>query len=470
MRKTKIVATMGPATDTPGILRSMIESGVNVIRVNMSHGDYDTHKKRLDFLKALRNELGVPIPTILDTKGPEIRTGVFPERVTLTAGQKFTLTTRQIDGDKNGCAISHKGLPKDIVAGQRLLIDDGLIELQADKITDTEISCTVLDGGPVSSYKGVNVPGIHLSLPYLSDKDKADLRFGKDQDFDYVAASFVRSAEDLRLIRREIESLGWQDVRIIAKIENAEGVSNIDEIIKESDGIMIARGDLGVEIPLQEIPSIQKHIIKKAVSAGRQVITATQMLESMISHPRPTRAETTDVANAVYDGTSAIMLSGETAAGKYPIEAVRTMATIAERTESDIHYANRFHNFVEAGTTDISTAISHATVGIGLDMNAAALVSATKSGESVRLISRYRPVQPIIGCTPKIKVWRQMNLSWGVTPLLIYEVSSTDELIDAIVQATVSSNLVKKDDKIVISAGVPVGVSGKTNMIKVQVI
>ena len=468
MRKTKIVATMGPATEGPGVLRGMIDGGMNVARVNMSHGDHATHKRRLDALKALRNELGLPISTILDTKGPEIRTGKFDGAVTLTAGQRFTLTTREIMGGETGCSITYKDLPKDIGVGQRILIDDGLIEMRAEKITDTEIVCVVLNSGQISTYKGINVPGAHLSMPFISDRDRDDLRFGKDQDFDYVAASFIRSAEDVRCIRREIEAIGWQDIRVIAKIENIEGVNNIDEIIGESDGVMIARGDLGVEIPLQDIPSIQKHIIKKAVSSGRQVITATQMLESMVVNPRPTRAETTDVANAVYDGTSAVMLSAETAAGNYPVEAVKTMATIAERTEADIHYANRFHNFVEDGLTDITTAISHATVGIGLDLGAAALISATKSGESVRLISRFRPVQPIIGCTPKVKVWRQMNLSWGVTPLLIYEVSSTDELIDATVEAALASGIVKKGDTAVISAGVPVGVSGKTNMIKVH--
>lgn len=470
MRKTKIVATLGPATDNDEILRSLFEQGLNVARFNMSHGNHDQHRERFEKVKKLREELKLPVATLLDTKGPEIRTGLFDGVVTLTEGEKFTLTTRELIGNSGICSITYKHLPQDIKPGQRILIADGLIELRVDEIIDTEIICTIIDGGEVSSNKGINCPDVHLSMPYISDRDRVDIRFGKETGFDYIAASFVRSAEDIKLLRKELETVGWDDVRVIAKIENAEGVENIDEIIALSDGIMIARGDMGVEIEMQEIPVIQKRLIKKAAGAGRQVITATQMLESMVKNPRPTRAEATDVANAIYDGTSAIMLSGETAAGKYPVEALRTMAIIAERTEADIHYENRFRNFVDTNCRDITTAISHATVTTAYDLKAKSIITVTKSGYTVRMVSRFRPACGIVGCTPSEKVYNQLSLSWGVQPLLVEEVTSTDELFATAAGAALENRLLEKGDVAVITAGVPIGISGSTNLLKVQTI
>ena len=329
MRKTKIVCTLGPATDDEAILRKLILSGMNVARLNMSHGKHEEHKRRADMVKKLRRELDVPVAILLDTKGPEIRTGTFEKPVMLEYGQKYTLTTFDRPGDSEGCSISFKKLPEDISIGVHILVDDGLIEMIVESVTDTEIECRVLNGGTISSYKGINVPGVTLSMPYISERDKADLAFGVQEDVDFIAASFTRCADDIVLIRNELENNGCRNIRIIAKIENTDGVENIDDIIRVSDGIMVARGDLGVEIPMEDIPVIQKRLIHKAYAAGKQVITATQMLDSMIKNPRQTRAEATDVANAIYDGTSAIMLSGETAAGAYPVEAVRTMVRIA---------------------------------------------------------------------------------------------------------------------------------------------
>lgn len=325
MRKTKIVCTLGPSTDDEAVLRELILSGMNVARLNMSHGTHEEHKRRADMVKKLRKELDVPVAILLDTKGPEIRTGKFAEKVMLTHGQKYTLTTNERPGDAEGCSITFKDLPKDVHRGSHILIDDGLIEMVVEKVTDTDIECRLLNDGPITSYKGINVPGVTLSMPYISEKDRADLEFCVKEDFEFIAASFTRSAEDIVMIRNELEKNNCRDIRIIAKIENTDGVENIDDIIRVSDGIMVARGDLGVEIPMEEIPVLQKQLIHKAYVAGKQVITATQMLDSMIKNPRPTRAEATDVANAIYDGTSAIMLSGETAAGAYPVEAVRTM-------------------------------------------------------------------------------------------------------------------------------------------------
>jgi len=468
MRKTKIIATLGPATDTEGVLQSILEAGADVIRFNMSHGDYEQHAERMADLRSISEKLGRPIATVMDTKGPEIRTGRFKEPVVLKEGQKYTLTTRPVEGNDGICAISYTGLPEDVSIGQRILIDDGLVEMTVDAVVETEIICTVLNTGKVSSNKGINCPGLHFSMPYISSRDRADLQFGKEQDFEYIAASFVRSADDVTKLRTELDKIGWTTVKIISKIENAEGVSNIDEIIQCSDGIMVARGDMGVEIPLEELPAIQKEIIRKTVEKGKQVITATQMLESMINNPRPTRAEVTDIANAIYDGTSAIMLSGETAAGKYPIEAVKTMAKIAESTESDIDYKQIFHDIKDRAYKNITTAISHATVMTAHDLNLAAIVTVTESGWTARMVSRFRPVCPIIAGTPNKRVWRQMNLSWGVVPVCVDEQSSATELFDAAALAAKQSGLVKSGDTIVITAGVPLGETGNTNLIKVQ--
>ena len=470
MRKTKIVCTLGPATDNGDILRQLMLGGMNVCRFNFSHGDHPSHKKRLDAVLALREELGLPIATLLDTKGPEIRTGTFdPPKVELVQGQKFTLTTKEIVGSSSIASISFAGLPKDVKQGQRILIDDGLIELTVDSVTDTEIFCTVVNGGTVSNNKGINVPGVRLSMPYLSERDISDIMFGVQCDYDFIAASFVRSAADVMQIRALLDKLHCNTIKIISKIENAEGVENIDEILRVSDGIMIARGDLGVEIPLQEIPIIQKKLIDKAYKAGKMVITATQMLDSMMKNPRPTRAEYTDVANAIYDGTSAIMLSGETAAGKYPVEALLTMAKIAERTESDINYAGGFKSVLsKIGDDDVTGAISHATVTTAIDLNAKAIITVTKGGGTARQISKHRPPCPIVGCSPDKKVVRQLNLSWGVTPLLIPEKTSTDELFDCSAKAAEAAGLIQSGDLCVITAGVPIGVSGTTNLLKVH--
>ncbi len=469
MRKTKIVATLGPATDGEGILKELLLAGVNVVRFNMSHGDYETHKARFEAVRKTAKELDKIIGILMDTKGPEIRTGLFDGKVEIEGGSRYTLTTRDVMGNEGICSITYKDLPGEISEGQRVLIDDGKIEMKVVKVVDTEIICDVINGGTISSNKGINCPGLHLMMPYVSERDKADLRFGKEMGFDFIAASFARSAQDINILREELKLIGWNDVRIIAKIENAEGVRNIDEIIEAADGVMVARGDMGVEIDLEEIPILQKMIIKKTVSAGKQVITATQMLESMVKNPRPTRAETTDVANAIYDGTSAIMLSGETAAGSWPVEAVRTMAAIAERTEKDIDYDGRFFKIVKH-YGDITAAISHSTVLTANDLGAKAIVTVTKKGFTARMLSRFRPMCPIIGCSPDEKVCHQMSMSWGVYPALAEEVETTDELFSVAVNAALESGFVESGDKIVITAGVPIGKSGTTNLIKVETV
>lgn len=468
MRKTKIIATLGPSTDAPGMLEGILEAGANVLRFNMSHGDHEQHAARMKKVREVCDRLGKPTATLLDTKGPEIRTGEFEKPVELQDGQKYTLTTRAVKGDKDICPINCEELPRDVKPGQRILIDDGLVEMRVESIDDTEIFCTVLNGGTVTTKKGVNCPEAKLSMPYLSERDKADLAFGKTQNFDYIAASFVRRAEDVRMMRNELIRIGWSGVRIIAKIENAEGIANIDEILEAADGIMVARGDMGVEIALEEIPSVQKTLIKKALSNGKQVVTATQMLESMISHPRPTRAEVTDVANAIYDGTAAIMLSGETAAGKYPIEAVKTMARIAERTEKDINYEERFRNLPHEICGNITTAISHSTVMTAYDLDAAAIVTVTESGWTARMVSRYRPQCPVIAGTPNPRVWRQMNMFFGVVPMLIEEKTDSDDLFRTVIDLAKNSGIVKNGEKVVFTAGLPLGKTGNTNILRVE--
>lgn len=471
MRKTKIVCTLGPATDNEQIVRQMMLAGMNIARFNFSHQTHTEHKTRVDMLRKLRRELKLPIAFLLDTKGPEIRLGLFKNKsVILKEGQKFTITTRDVEGDENIVSVSFKGLPQDVSAGTRILIDDGLIELEVENIKDTDIVCKVLNGGKVSNNKGVNVPGTKISLPFVSEKDKSDLLFGIENDFDFVAASFTRSAADVIQIRSILETNGGSDIRIICKIENSEGVDNIDEILKVADGIMVARGDMGVEIPFEEIPHIQKMLIKKASTAGKLVITATQMLDSMTVNPRPTRAEVTDVANAIYDGTSAIMLSGETAAGKYPVEVVKTMSRIAERTEADIDYKKILSQRKLEDAPNVTNAISHATCTTAHDLGAAAIITVTKSGQTARFISKFRPACPIIGCTPDEKVYRQLNMSWGVVPVMTKEMENTDDLFDNSVESAVKQGLINEGDLVVITAGVPLGVSGTTNLLKVQVV
>ena len=471
MRKTKIVCTLGPATDKPGILRQLLENGMNVARFNFSHGDHAEHKGRLDTLRALCAEMDLPVPAMLDTKGPEIRLGTFVNGTeTLTAGQKFTLTTRKVDGTNEISSVTYKDLPHDVEPGGRIMLDDGLIELHIDQVTDTDILCTVQNDGVIKTKKGVNVPGVHLSMPYMSQRDRDDILFGIEQGFDLISASFTRNAQDIMEIRHLLDENNCS-MRIIAKIENREGIDNIDEILTVADGIMVARGDMGVEIDYAEIPAIQKHLIDRAMGAGKICITATQMLDSMMNNPRPTRAEITDVANAIYDGTSCIMLSGETAAGKYPVEALETMVRIAEKAEESINYIKRFNSRDNSDVAfDVTNAISHATCTTAHDLGAKAIITVTKSGVTARQLSKFRPLYPIVGCTTQEHVWRQLNLSWGVVPALVDEVGDTDTLFERAVDAAEKTGLVESGDLVVITAGVPLGISGTTNMMKVHVV
>lgn len=471
MRKTKIICTLGPSTDDDDILRKLMIEGMNVARFNFSHGDHAQHKRNMERIMKFRTELNLPVATLLDTKGPEIRVKDFKNgKIELKPGQTFTLTTDEVEGDEKMVSITYKNLVNDVKPGNTILIDDGLIEMTVEQVSENKIVCRVVNGGPVSNRKGVNVPRVNLSMPYISEQDRADIIFGIENDFDFIAASFVRTADDVLEIRKILDEHGCDNINIISKIENMQGVENIDEIIRVSDGIMVARGDMGVEIPLEDVPVIQKMIIKKVYNADKQVVTATQMLDSMIKNPRPTRAEATDVANAIYDGTSAIMLSGETAAGKYPVEALHTMIKIAERAEEDIDYTKRFYERGNIQNPDITSAISHATCTTAIDLGAAAIVTVTKSGKTARMISKYRPKCPIIGCSPVAKVCRQLNLSWGVQPLLIAEENNTDDLFEHSVEAAKRNHYIKDGEIVVITAGVPLGVAGTTNLIKVHVV
>ena len=467
MRKTKIICTIGPASQSEEKLRELMLAGMNVARFNFSHGDHEEQHGKYDRMRKVSKELNLPIAALLDTKGPEIRLRDFEGgKVMLEAGQKFTLTTKEIMGTNEIASITYKELIHDISAGTTILIDDGLIEMTVEEITDTDIICNVVNGGPVSNHKGVNVPGAELSMPYISESDKNDILFGVELGFDIIAASFVRNKEDVLEVRKILDERNSK-MMIISKIENMQGIKNLDEIIEVSDGIMVARGDRGVEVPLEEVPVLQKQIIKKAVAKGKQVITATQMLESMMHNPRPTRAETTDIANAIYDGTTAIMLSGESAQGQYPVEAVQTMARIAERTEEDIDFAGRLKKREVPGDGNITTAISHATCTLAADLDVKAIICVTMSGFTASMISRFKPSCPIIGCTVKRLVWRQLNLQWGVMPLLIQEENTAEDLFHAAIDAAVDAGYIVKGDKIIITAGMPLGISGKTNQLRV---
>ncbi len=471
MRKTKIICTMGPATDSIEVLEKLVEQGMNVARFNFSHGTHEEQSLRMQRLREVRKKLDKPIAILLDTKGPEIRTKDFKEgKVQLVQGQKFVLTGREVVGDESIVSITYPRLHEDIRVGKHVLIDDGLVDMVVDSIVGTDIHCIVQNDGVVSNHKGINVPGIHLHLPYMSDKDRSDIIFGIENDVDFIAASFVRCADEVNQIRKLLNENGGKNINIIAKIENGEGVDHIDEIIAASDAIMIARGDLGVELPEEEVPIVQKLIIKKVYEAGKQVITATQMLDSMMKNPRPTRAEAADVANAIYDGTSAIMLSGETAAGKFPIESLEMMVRIAKRTERDIDYKKRFFGHERSSSPDITDAISHATCTTAHDLSAKAIVTVTKSGRSARMISRYRPACDIIGCAVTQKVWRQLNLSWGVIPILLEEKQDTFELFDYAIEVSKAQGVVYRDEVVVITSGVPLGMSGTTNMLKVHLV
>ena len=473
MRKTKIICTLGPATDP--VLPELIKAGMNVARMNFSHGSHEEHKARMDAVKAARKELGMPVGIMLDTKGPEIRTKTYKDgKIEIVEGQDFTLTTRDIEGDNTIVSITYEGLPQDVKPGTRILIDDGLVAFEVKEIKDgTDIVCKALNGGPLSNRKSINVPGIKLNMKFISDKDREDIEFGLTQDIDFIAASFTRCAQDVRDIKAILKAHGKEDVQIICKIENMEGVNNVQEILDEANGIMVARGDLGVEVPFEELPEIQKSIIKTCISRGKRVVTATQMLESMAKNPRPTRAEVSDVANAVYDGTSAIMLSGETSVGKYPVETVATMSRIAENAESTIHYDRRrttrleFQN-MNVGGDPKTNAIAHATCSTTHDLGSKCIVAFTDSGSTARAVSTYRPGAPIIGATPSEKTYNRLTMSWGVIPMLVPNRPSSDaELFELAAKVAVEAAGLKSGDIMTVTAGVPVGKINYTNSLRV---
>jgi len=471
MRRTKIICTLGPASDNETILRNMMLGGMNVARMNFSHGTHEEHKKRADLFKKIRAELKLPIALLLDTKGPEIRTGNFKDgQVILKENDEFILFNKDIIGDEAKCTITYKELYKDVSRGSKILINDGLVELEVVDVKGKDIYCTVLNGGAVGDHKGINVPGAKIKLPPLTSQDIEDIKFGIENDYDIIAASFVRKAADVVEIRKILEKNGGSDILVISKIENREGITNFDEILKVSDGIMVARGDLGVEIPVEEVPIVQKNIIQKCFKNGKPVITATQMLDSMIRNPRPTRAEASDVANAIYDGTSGVMLSGETASGKYPLETIEMMAKIAEKAESAMDYWKRFTTELSEINTSVTNAISHATCTTALDLKASAIITVTQSGHTARMVARFRPACPIIATTVSPKVQRQLNLSWGVFPYLVGAANTTDEMFDMGIEKALESGFVKNGDLAVITAGVPAGISGTTNTLKVHIV
>ena len=456
MKKTKIVCTMGPNTDNREIMRELALNGMDVARFNFSHGDHAEHKHRLEILESVREELGIPIASLLDTKGPEIRTGKLKDgkKVTLKEGDLYTLTTEEIVGDETRGYINYAGLAEDVKPGDRILIDDGLIELHVREVNGTDIVCRIENGGELGEKKGVNVPGVRVKLPALTDKDKEDIRFGVDAGFDFVAASFVRNADAIREIREILDEKG-SAMQIIAKIENEEGIENIDSIIEASDGIMVARGDMGVEIPAEKVPHIQKMIIRKCNLACKVVITATQMLDSMIRNPRPTRAEVSDVANAVYEGTDAVMLSGETAMGSYPIEAVRMMSQIAEESEKYLDYMFYQRRKVSAeNLRNISNTVCYSSVATASDLEAPVIVAPSVSGFTTRMLSKWRPKALIAGLSPSMTVVRQMQLYWGVKPFHAKRAESTDALLFASVELLKEKGIVKEGEIVVATAGV----------------
>lgn len=472
MKKTKIVCTIGPASESKEVFKQLVLNGLNVARLNFSHGNHEEQLNKLQMIKEVRNELNKPIAILLDTKGPEIRTGTFKNgEEFLEEGQEFILTTQEIEGDNKRCSVSYQGLPKDVVAGDIILIDDGLVGLRVERTTSDEVYCTVQNSGPIKDYKGINVPGVSINLPAMTDKDKRDILFGVNNGIDYLAPSFIRKASDVLEIRKILEDNGAHDIEIISKIENEEGVLNLDEIIEVSDGIMVARGDLGVEIPAERVPVVQKQMIQKCNIVGKPVITATQMLDSMIRNPRPTRAETTDVANAIFDGTDAIMLSGETAMGKYPVASVKMMSKIAEAAEESIDYEKLMREKVERiSESGVTFAVSHATCTTAMNLDASAIISATDSGFTARKVSKLRPKAPIVAATPHEEVRRKLSLVWGVESILIDQVNSTDEIFENAVTIAQDKKLIKHGDLVVITAGVPVGIAGATNLMKVHLV
>lgn len=471
MRKTKIVCTIGPSSESLENTKKLIMAGMNVARLNFSHGDFEEHGNRIKNIRQASKELGKTVAILLDTKGPEIRLGKLAEEpIELVQDDYIVLTTEEILGDRNRIPVTYANLPQDVKVGSTILIDDGLIGLTVVDVQGTEIKCRIVNSGPIKSKKGVNVPGVHISLPGITEKDANDIVFGIEQGIDFIAASFVRKASDVLEIRELLERHNASHIQIISKIENQQGVDNLDEILELSDGLMVARGDLGVEIPAEEVPLVQKTMIEKCNRAGKPVITATQMLDSMQRNPRPTRAEASDVANAIFDGTDAIMLSGETAAGKYPVESVLTMSRIAERAESALHYREIFTKQANAQQTSVTEAISQAVANSALDLNASAIITSTESGYTARMISKYRPKSPIIAVTPVEQVMRKLQLVWGVIPAHGTSASTTDEMFDIAVNGAIGTGLVRLGDTVVITAGVPVGLSGTTNLIKIHTV
>ena len=472
MKKTKIICTIGPASEDPKIIEQLIKSGMNAARLNFSHGDHDEHGSRIKNIKMLREKLDLPVAIILDTKGPEIRTGIFKQgRVELNEGQPFTFTSREVEGDEKICSVSYKNLPYDVKPGDTILVDDGLVGFRIDGVDDCcDIKCTVLNGGIIGDHKGINLPGVTINLPAMTEKDVDDILFGIENGVDIIAASFVRSASDVLAIRNLVENNTKDKILIISKIENREGVSNIDEIIKCSDGIMVARGDLGVEIPVEEVPLVQKMVIQKCNKAGKPVVTATQMLDSMIRNPRPTRAEATDVANAIFDGTDCIMLSGETANGRYPVESVKAMARIAEKTESALNYEEMLEKRKITGCVNVPDAISYAACTTASELGVSAIITTTMTGATAKRVSKFRPKQPIIAVTPSWSVARKLSVVWGVYPVLTQKVKTSDEVINVSVNRALETGFIKKGELVVIAAGIPVGLTGATNMIKVHMV
>lgn len=473
MRKTKIVCTLGPVSRSPEMIEKLIESGLNVVRLNFSHGDHEYHKESIEMFRAVRDKMEVAAAVLLDTRGPEIRIGNFKNGSELLAdGESFTLTTEEIEGTKKCVTVTYKDLPAQLGKGNKVLLDDGNIELCVDSCTDKDINCTIIHGGKISNHKGVNIPCIKLQMPYMSEQDKEDVRFGIEQKVDFIAASFVRRKEDVIELRKFIDYYGGHDIKIISKIENIEGVDNFEEILAHSDGIMVARGDMGVEVEFERLPGLQKRFIKRCYQEGKMAITATQMLESMIEHPNPTRAEITDVANAVFDGTSAVMLSGETAMGKYPVQAVCAMAKIANQAEHDMFdmklYADKRYEIDINGTTP--DAICDAACRAARDLHAKAIIAITKSGRTARSISKYRPQSPIIAATYSEKTFHQLALSWGVTPVLALFQNTANDLLRHGIDCAKKLDMVEDGDKVVVTVGVPVDTQGNTNLIKVEVV
>ena len=472
LRKTKIICTLGPAVDSEELIVALIKGGMNGARFNFSHGSHPEHLERLNRLKAVRDRMGSPIATILDTKGPEIRIKSFEAKtVDLTAGETFTLTVEDVPGTASRVSVTYPRLHEEVSPGQEILIDDGLVAIRVQEIRGSDIVCQVENGGTLSANKSINIPGAHIQLPALTEKDVADIRFGVENDFDFIAASFVRRAADVEAVREVLHQCGGDNVKIIAKIENQEGIDNLDGILEAADGVMVARGDLGVEIPAAKVPALQKQMIRKGLQAGKPVITATQMLDSMMRNPRPTRAEVSDVANAVYDGTSCVMLSGETAGGKYPVEALAAMLEIVTEAEASIDYWKRFQKqLVVTTSNNINDAITHTCCLTARDLNATAILAASSSGRTARMICRFRPACPVAALTMQEKTRRQLAICWGVTPFLTGEVNSTDRIFSLSAEVAVKEGLVRPGDTVVITAGVPLGKSGSTNLIKAQVI